>query len=105
MKTSGITGIVTMGLLGPSVWVFLRGASDEPYLAFHASDALVQIGAACALMALWAVFAVFVSAQVAKKNLTSEWLVTVALGALVVCCLYQSPAGYISDLIKFGVVR
>jgi hypothetical protein len=104
MKVSWFKLIPTAGLLVPSVWVFIRGAGDEPYVTFHARDAVVQIGVASALMALWVVWAGFVSAQVAKRKLHPAWLVTVALCIAAVCGLYQCPAGYISDLAKFGVV-
>jgi hypothetical protein len=104
MKTSGIVAVITASLLVISFWVFLRGASDEPYTTFRASDAVVQIGVASALMALWVVLIGFITAQVAKKKLHPAWLSVFILCALAVFGLYQSPAGYISDLIHFGVV-
>jgi len=104
MKTSGFIALTTVALLIPSAWVFLKGAGDEPYMTFRASDAIVQIGVASALMTLWLVLIAFVTTQVIKKQLHPGWLATYALCALVLCALYQSPAGYISDLVHFGVV-
>ena len=104
MKTSGIAALTTIGLLVPSIWVVLKGAGDEPYTTFRTSDAIVQIGVASALMTLWVVLIGFITAQVVKKNLHRAWLTSFALCALALCCLYDSPAGYISDLLKFGVV-
>lgn len=93
-----------MSLLVPSFWVCLRGANDEPYTTFHASDAVVQIGVASALMVLWVLWFGFIAMQVSKKKSHPGWLSAFALGALALCALYQSPAGYISDLLQFGVV-
>lgn len=104
MKTSRIAALTTIGLVVPSVWVVLKGAGDEPYTAFHASDAIVQIGVASALMALWVVLVGFITVQVGKQKLHPSWLASLALCALALCVLYDSPAGYISDLVKFGVV-
>lgn len=102
MKTSGIAALTIIGLVVPSVWVVLKGAKDEPYTAFHASDPLVQIGVASALMALWVVLLGFIIAQVVKKKLHPAWLTCFALCALALCCLYDSPVGYLSDLKNFG---
>jgi multisubunit Na+/H+ antiporter MnhE subunit len=104
MKTSGIAALAMAGLLVPSVWVVLKGAGDEPYTSFRASDAVVQIGVACALMALWIVLLGFITAQVVKKKLPRAWLASIVLCAVALYCLYDSPAGYISDLVKFEVV-
>jgi hypothetical protein len=104
MKTPGFIVLTTVALLIPSAWVFLKGAGDEPYMTFRASDAIVQIGVASALMALWLVLVGFVTTQVVQKRLHPGWLATYALCALVLCALYQSPAGYISDLVYFGAV-
>lgn len=105
MKTSGIFILTMAGLLAPSFLVFFRGASGEPYTTFRVSDAVVQIGVASALIALWVVFIGFLTVQVAKKKLHPVWLSASILGALAILGLYQSPAGYISDLVHFGVVR
>ena len=87
-----------------SSWVVFRGASDEPYTTFRASDAVVQIGVASALMALWAVLVAFVTIQVCGKKLRPAWISILLLSALMLCVLYDSPAGYISDLVHFKVV-
>ena len=104
MKTSGIAALATAGLLAPSVWVVLKGAGDEPYMSFHASDAIVQVGVASALMALWIVLIGCITTQVVKRKLPPSWLASFVLCAVALYCLYDSPAGYISDLVKFGVV-
>lgn len=104
MKTSQSITLSVSGLLGLSVWVVFKGASDEPYMSFRASDAIVQIGVASALMALWVVLLGFISAQVFQKKLHPAWLACLGLGALALYCLYDSPACYISDLVKFNVV-
>ena len=46
-------------LSAASFLVVLQGASDEPYLAFRSSDAIVQIGGAMLLMMLWVQLAVW----------------------------------------------
>jgi hypothetical protein len=104
MKTSQAIGLSTFGLLGLSIWVVFRGASDEPYMSFRASDAIVQIGVASALMALWVVLVAFISVQVLQNTLHPAWLTCFVLCALALYGLYDSPTGYISDLVKFGVV-
>lgn len=104
MKTTDLVTLFTTGLLLPSVWVFFRGAGDEPYVVFRASDAVVQIGVASALMALWIVLLSFIGAQVVKKKLHRAWISAMLVGALALCCLYQSPMSYISDLVHFRVV-
>ncbi len=105
MKIPAAAAFATTGLLAASVWVVLKGAGDEPYTSFRTSDAIVQIGVACALIALWLVWIGCITAQVVKKKLHPLWLATLALCALALCGLYASPTDYISDLVKFGVVN
>lgn len=104
MKTWKTVTLSTLGLLGASIWVVLKGAGDEPYTSFRASDAIVQIGVASALMALWVVLLGSITIHVFQKKLHPAWLACFCLGALALYGLYDSPAGYISDLVKFGVV-
>ena len=104
MKASRNLALVVIALFVASFWVVQRGAGDEPYVTFRASDAVVQIGVASALMSLWVVLVVFVSVQVSKKKLHAAWLSTFGLCAMALFQLYQSPAGYLSDLVHWGVV-
>ena len=99
-----ITALVTACLFAASVWVVWEGAEEEPYTAFHARDAIVQIGVASALIALWLAWLGFIGAQVAKKKLPLWWLATFVLSAIALYGLYDCPAGYISDLVTFHVV-
>jgi hypothetical protein len=104
MKTRNAVAFSLSALLGLSAWVVIKGAGDEPYMSFHPSDAIVQIGVACALMALWVVLESFITAQVIQKKLHPAWLASFGLCAVALYALYDSPAGYLSDLVKFGVV-
>jgi hypothetical protein len=104
MRASAITALVTAGLFAVSIWVVLKGARDEPYMAFHASDAVVQIGVASALMALWVVWIGFITTLVIQTKLHRGWLSIWVIFAAALLGLYDCPAGYISDLVSFHVV-
>jgi len=73
-------------------------------MSFLASDAILQIGVASALVALWIGLIGFVTVQVVNKKLHPAWLSSFLLCAVALYCLFDSPAGYISDLVKFSVL-
>lgn len=100
--TAILMGIIA--LLVPSFWVVLKGAGDEPYVRFRASDAVVQIGVASALMTLWVLVIVFVTAQVWKKKLHTVWLSALVLSAIALFFLFHAPVDYLSDLAYWKVV-
>lgn len=102
MKASTRIVLSTSALLLPSFYVVLKGAGDEPYVSFRASDALVQIGAASALIAFWLMLTVSITGQVWRKELTPRWLSLLVLTALVLFLLGHAPIDYLADLEYWG---
>ncbi len=103
MKPVPLIVMTATALFTASAWVAFRGASDEPYATFRASDAIVQIGVASALMTLWVIWSLFVTVEVRQKRISASWLSALILSALLLLLLYQSPAGYVSDIIHWQV--
>lgn len=101
MKPLNTTVVTAAALLGASVWVAFRGANDEPYVTFRASDAIIQIGVASALIAFWIAWSIFVTADVHKRRKPRFWLLALILSGLAILLLYQSPAGYVSDIVRW----
>jgi hypothetical protein len=93
---------VTLLLTLASAIVMLKGASDEPYFSFRASDALVQIGVAMVLMLLWLQLAVFLVWAVAVQRASKLWLLLLLWIVLCECVLSDSPRGYVQDILKFA---
>jgi hypothetical protein len=104
MKPVPLIVVTATALFTASVWVAFRGASNEPYATFRASDAIVQIGVASALMTLWVIWSILVTVEVRKKRISASWLSALILSALMLLLLYQSPAGYVSDIVHWKVV-
>jgi hypothetical protein len=88
-----------------SAIVTLKGASDEPYSSFRASDALVQIGLGMVLMLLWLQFAAFLVWTVVTRRASKWWLALLLWIALCEFILLDAPVGYVQDILKFGAVR
>ena len=95
-------GAVGLLLSVASALVVLRGASDEPYSTFRASDALIQIGAAMILMVLWLQLAAFLVWAVATRRIGRLWLALLLWIALCEFILFDSPSGYVQDITTFG---
>ena len=84
--------------------VVMQGASDEPYVVFRRSDALVQVGVAMVLMLLWVQLAGGMIYGVVRRRISLWWL---SLLLWVVICefyLYESPSGYIQDITRYVAV-
>jgi hypothetical protein len=88
-----------------STWVVIRGASDEPYVVFRHSDALVQVGIGTALIVLWVQFAIWLGYGVFKKGVHRAWLPVYLWILVVLFCLWDSPVGYVQDVTKFIIER
>ena len=95
---------IAVGLLltATSAVVVLRGASDEPYSIFRASDALIQIGAAMVLMVLWLQFGAFLIWAAVTRRIGQLWLVLLLWVVVCEFVLFDSPSGYVQDITKFG---
>ena len=90
--------LVASVLSAAAFLVVLRGAHDEPYMAYHRSDAGVQVGVGTALIVLWCSCAVAVAALVATRKLPLPWLALLPWAVVCVFYLSYSPSGYLSDL-------
>lgn len=104
MKASARAVVFSTALLLPSLYVVLKGAGDEPYVRLRAADALVQIGAASALLALWIVLVVAITRQLWRKELARRWTGLLVLSALVLFLLAHAPIDYLADLEHWGAL-
>lgn len=93
--------LVAVALSAASLFVVLRGATDEPYMAYRRYDAIVQVGLGTAFIALWCCYALFVGFLVAARKLSIVWLLLIGWAAICVFYLSFSPLGYVSDLERF----
>ena len=80
--------------------VVLKGASDEPYMGgVTKSDAIVQVGIGCVLIALWAVWCVAAVCLAVRNLLTPIMLVLTLWAGICVFYLAHGVDGYLSDVI------
>lgn len=85
-----------------SLFIVFKGASDEPYVAFKQSDALIQVGGGLTLIVLWAQLAIGVVFAIFRKIISVKWLFMLLWVAIVIFYLYFSPFGYVQDIAEFG---
>jgi hypothetical protein len=101
-KTYGFLTGGFLALTAVSFCVFLQ-AADEPFVHFHPSEALIQIGVASVLAVLWFLFGVGLC-YLAFKQLISRWmLLTLFLVALAIWIMVDCPLGYVADINHFVV--
>ena len=81
--------------------VVMQGASDEPYVVFHRSDALVQVGVAMVLMLLWVQLAGGMIYGIIRRRISLMWLPLLLWVAICEFYLYQSPSGYVQDITRY----
>jgi hypothetical protein len=98
-----LTMLLAAGVLTvASFAVVLRGASDEPYFgAIRKSDAVVQVGVASALIALWASWCVTATWLVLRKRRHPALLFVTLWALLNALYLGQGVDGYVDDIIRF----
>ena len=80
-----------------SLVVVYQGATDEPYAAYRRYDAIVQVGVATALMALWACYVIALVVLVAARKLSAWWLALLIWAAICLFYLSSSPLGYLGE--------
>ena len=85
----------------PSFWIVLAGAQNEPYVLLTQYDAFTQIGAACSLLAGWVFFAIWLTSQLRRRQLSALWSVAMIWTLIMLFYLQASPMGYLSDLAQF----
>ena len=88
-----------------SLVVVMQGAHDEPYTGYRRYDAVVQIGVAAALMALWCCWFLAVSVLVAAGKMRRYWLPLLLWAAICLFYLSESPLGYLGDIERFVIPR
>ena len=84
-----------------SFFVVIRGASDEPYIVFRKSDAVVQVGVAMVLMLLWLQLAVGIVAGVVRRRVSLWWLPLLLWVLICEFYLFDSPSGYVQDITRY----
>jgi len=107
MKRSHLHVVVIASAIALSIGSFLvvmRGATDEPYVSFHRSDAIVQVGVAMLLMLLWVQLAAGVIWGVVRRRI-SAWCLPLLILVLI-CEFYLSycPSGYVQDITRYVAV-
>ncbi len=88
-------------LSAASFVVVLQGATDEPYMGYRRSDAIVQVGVGTALMVLWCCCSVAVVVLVGTRKLPIAWLALLLWAAICLFYLSTCPLGYLGDIEKF----
>jgi hypothetical protein len=83
-----------------AAWVVWRGATDEPYMTVRPKDLYVQVGLGTALICLWLQLAAIVSFAVFVRKWARAWLVIVLWAFIVLSYLWQSPFGYVHDIME-----
>ncbi len=86
-----------------SVFVVMQGASDEPYVVFRRSDAIVQIGAAMILMLLWFQLLVGTVWGIARCRISAWWLLLLPWMLFGEFILFHCPKSYMQDILRFVV--
>lgn len=81
--------------------VVMQGASDEPYVVFRRSDALVQVGVAMVLMLLWVQLAGGMIYGIIRRRISLLWLPLLLWVLICEFYLYHSPSGYVQDITRY----
>jgi hypothetical protein len=81
--------------------VVMQGASDEPYVVFRRSDAIVQVGVAMVLMLLWLQLAIATIVGVVRRRVSAWWLPLLLWVVICEFYLFQSPSGYVQDITRY----
>jgi len=84
-----------------SFFVVWKGASDEPYVVFRKSDAIVQIGVAMMLMLLWLQLAAAMITGIVRRRVSAWWLPLLIWVLICEFYLYYSPSGYVQDIMRY----
>jgi len=73
-------------------WVLVAvGSSDEPYVSFHAVDAVTQLGVGCVLIVLWLYVITAILYGVWTGRISRWWLLVLPWSALVLFYLRLCP--------------
>ena len=96
-----VPALMVVVLTIPSLWIVLEGAQQEPYVALIKYDAFTQIGVACSLIAGWILFAIWLTSQLRRRQLSALWSAALLWTLIMLFYLQASPMGYLSDLAQF----
>lgn len=92
--------VYTLVLTCLAAWVVWKGANDEPYMTVRPADLYVQVGLGTALICLWLQLAAVVSFAVFVCKWARAWLVVVLWTFIVLFYLWESPFGYVHDIMN-----
>jgi len=86
-----------------SLWVVIKGAGDEPYMVFHLSDAIVQVGVGALLMLVWCAGIAVLVILVRRSTIAKPWLAMILWAAVCLLYLGQGITGYLADIERLAV--
>ncbi len=101
LRTNLILGASTLLLSVVSFLVVMQGASDEPYVTFRKTDALVQVGVAMVLMLLWAQLAIVIVAGITRGRISGLWFAVLLWVFVCELYLFHCPVGYVTDITRY----
>lgn len=85
-----------------SLLVVVDAGAAEPYMVFRGWDAIIQIGFAMILMLLWFELAVGIIAGVVRRQVSVWWLLLLVWVLICEFYLFESPSGYIQDIMRYA---
>jgi hypothetical protein len=85
-----------------SFFIVMQGVSDEPYIVFRKSDAIVQIGVAMILMLLWLQLLVGTVWGVARHRISAWWLLLLPWMLFGELVLFYCSKSYMQDIARFA---
>ena len=89
--------VATLG----SLVLVMQGASVAHYFGSNKNEALLQVGAGCVLIVMWAYLAGGILWGVLTSRLPKVWLLTLLWAAIVLPYLLNCPLGYVGDVSEF----
>ena len=79
----------------------MQNASDEPYVVFRRSDAIVQVGVAMLLMLLWFQLIVGIVWGIACRRVSAWWMLLLPWIFICELYLFYCLSGYLQDISRF----
>jgi len=84
-----------------SFFVVMQNASDEPYVVFRRSDAIVQVGVAMLQMLLWFQLIVGIVWGIAFRRISAWWMFMLPWALICEFYLVYCLNGYLQDISRF----
>jgi hypothetical protein len=105
MTRTNTYGVLASGffLLGVASFLVFLQAANEPFVHFRANEALIQVGVASVLAALWIFFGAGLCFLAAKRRVSLWSLLTLFPVALALWVMVDCPFGYVADIAHFVV--